>query len=87
MNLEVAGGLLGVVIGLAGAGVGCYYAIRHTHGPKERRFMLKYTVVMAVLLSVLMCGVFVLGYPRASWLMLPFFVIVLPLLIKVGNSR
>ena len=39
------GGLVGVVLGLVGGGIGTYFSIRNTNGPRERRFMVRVAVV------------------------------------------
>ena len=49
----IVGGILGSLIGVLGGGVGCYFSIRNTNGPRERAF-----VVKCVKQSVL----FVLGF-------------------------
>ncbi len=81
------GGLAGVIIGLAGGAVGAYYSIKNTNDPKERKFMIKFTVLTAVLVALLLSVVFFIGYPGALWVMVPFFGFALPAMINLGNKK
>lgn len=91
MDIDITGGLigglLGSLIGLIGAVIGCYYSIKNTNGPKERKYMIKLVLATTLLISILLIGVFTVGFPAAHWLMLPFFAVVLPVIIYFGNKR
>ena len=91
MDIDMTGGLvfglLGSLIGLIGAAIGCYYSIKNTRGPKERKYMIKLVFAATLLVSILLIGVFTMGFPAAHWLMLPFFALVLPAMIYFGNKR
>lgn len=87
MDAGVIGGLVGSLIGICGAVIGGYYSIRNTNGPKERKFMVRLTVIVAILVLMLLVVVFSVGNPRANWVMIPFFALVLPALIYFGNKR
>lgn len=75
------------LVGIAGGVIGCYFAIRNTHGPKERQFMVRLCIGMVLLLALLLGSVFYVGYPAAAWIMAPFFGILLPLFIYFGNKK
>ena len=42
----MAGGILGATLGLGGGAFGTYCSIRNTRTPAERRFMIRYSVVI-----------------------------------------
>ena len=87
MNSGVLGGFIGILIGIGGGIIGCYYSIKNTNGPKERKFMIKFVIVVAVIVTALLGVVFSVGYPAAFWVMAPFFGIVLPAMIYFANRK
>ena len=87
MTSGIIGGLIGILLGIAGGIIGSYYAIKNTNGQKERKFMIKLTVVMTVFVTTLLVIVLSVGYPASVWVMAPFFGLVLPLVIYYGNKK
>jgi uncharacterized membrane protein YfcA len=80
------GGVLGGMVGLAGGVIGTYYSIRNTHGPRERRVMVRaaigtWSAVVTFLVLMLM-----LPSPWRWLLWIPYGIL-LPAGIIFGNRR
>ncbi len=80
------GGVLGGVIGLAGGVVGTYFGIRNTHGPRERRFMVRAAVVVWVAILLFLALLLALPSPWRFLLWIPYGIL-LPVGIILGNRR
>lgn len=55
------GGIAGGVLGLAGGIFGTYCSIRNTHGPLERRFMIRLSVWTWITIFAFLSGMYVLS--------------------------
>jgi RNA polymerase sigma factor (sigma-70 family) len=87
----IGGAVLGPLVGLLGGLLGTWASIHNTHSPRERRFMIRTSIVMWLLLAALM-GVLTLALvgmvPRwAFWACFAVFFALLPLLITLTNVR
>ncbi len=80
------GGIVGVLLGLAGGIVGTYFGIRNTNGPRERSFMIKSAVVCWGAILVFLVLVLALPGPYRWFMWLPYSIL-LPLGIVYGNRR
>jgi Ca2+/Na+ antiporter len=80
------GGVLGVVFGLAGGGIGTYFSIRNTNGPRERRFMVHAATVIWVLIVAFFVLLVALPSPWRWLLWIPYSIL-LPIGIILGNRR
>lgn len=52
MDAAAVGAIIGGVIGLAGALIGTYFAVKQTNGPRERRFMRRASLAAWLVLLV-----------------------------------
>ncbi len=87
----ISGAVLGPLIGILGAILGSWASIRNTQSPRERRFMIRMSILMWLLLAGLM-GVLTLALvgmiPRwAFWACFAAFFALLPPLIMLTNAR
>ncbi len=80
------GGVLGGMVGLAGGVIGTYFSIRNTHGPRERRFMVRAALVTWVAVVTFLVLLLVLPSPW-RWLLWVPYGILLPMGIIFGNRR
>ncbi len=85
MNTGLIGGIVGSVLGIAGGLVGTYFSIKNTKGPRERRFMIRSSVVVWLGVSVFLATFFLVPYAR-TWIWYPY-CILLPLGIICLNRK
>ena len=86
MNAGIIGGIIGAIFGIGGGLVGTYYSIKNTHGPLERTFMIKVTVIAWISISIFLALMFLLPTPYRFWLWVPYGII-LPISILKFNKR
>lgn len=82
----VIGGIGGAVIGLVAGGIGTYFSIRNTGGPRERAFMVKAAAVCWLALLVFLGLLLALPNP-VRWLVWVPFSILLPVGVLYVNRR
>lgn len=70
--IGLGGGLLGCVIGLAGGLIGTYFSIKRTNGPKERAFMIKFSLLVWLAIGLFIVLRFVLPTPYDVLLWIPY---------------
>jgi hypothetical protein len=80
------GGIVGGAIGVLGGVVGTYFGVKNTAGPRERRFMIRVSVVTWLAVTAFLVGLLVLPYPFNFLLWIPYG-IALPLGILWCNRR
>lgn len=54
------GALLGAILGFLGGGIGCYFSIKNTQGPRERAFVIKACVVCWLLVAAFILGLWLI---------------------------
>ena len=86
MDAGLIGGIVGGTLGLLGGIVGTYFSIKNTHGPLERAYMIKASVVVWIGISVFLALLLTLPKPY-NWLMWGVYGILLPLGITTMNKR
>jgi phosphotransferase system glucose/maltose/N-acetylglucosamine-specific IIC component len=86
MSAGLWGGIIGMALGLMGGIVGTYYSIKNTHGPRERRLMVKAAVVTWLAGGLFLFLLFVLPGPY-KWLLWVPYGILLPVGIITVNKR
>lgn len=80
------GGIIGGILGIAGGAFGTYCGIKNTHGPLERRFMVKISVWTWAALTIFL--VLLIGLPSPyRFLMWAPYGILLPIGIRYVNRR
>jgi hypothetical protein len=89
----MVGGVLGTLLGLGGGAFGTYCSIRNTRTPAERRFMIRYSVViwLAVILLVLLPVAFSQFGLIPAWLQWAlfalFFVLLVPSIVWANRHQ
>jgi len=78
MDSGLIGAIVGSALGIAGGALGSYCSIKNTQGPRERRFVIKTTLVCWVLVCAFLAGLFLIPRPYSNLLWIPYG-IVLPL--------
>ncbi len=86
MHPGTIGAIVGSIIGIAGGVFGTYCGIKNTNGPKERKFMIKASVIAWIGVGIFLALLFLLPHPY-RWFMLIPYVILLPLGINYANKR
>ena len=86
MKAGLIGGIIGVLIGLAGGAIGTYFSIKNTNGPKERAYIIKVSAVFWVLGIIFIALLLFLASPYKWLLWLPYGIF-LPIGIRVTNKR
>jgi hypothetical protein len=86
MNPGLIGGVGGALIGMAGGTIGTWASIHNTRSRQERRFMVRYAIVIWTGITLFVTALLVLPRPYNLLLWIPYAVL-LPLGIRVGNRR
>lgn len=86
MNAGLIGGIVGSLLGVAGAVVGAWFAIHNTNGPRERDFMVRVSLAMWGGILLFLALLFALPQPY-RWLAWIPYAILLPLSICYVNRR
>ena len=86
MSVGLIGGIIGSIIGIAGGGIGTYFSIKNTNGPKERIFMIKASAVFWFFGIIFITLVLALPSPYKWFLWLPYGIF-LPISIRVTNKK
>ncbi len=86
MNAGLIGGIIGGIIGVAGGAIGTYFSIKNTHGPKERTFIIKASVIFWVFGIIFITLLLFLAFPYKWLLWLPYGIL-LPIGIQGMNKR
>ncbi|MGH9870951.1 MAG: hypothetical protein ACRD9S_00520 [Pyrinomonadaceae bacterium] len=86
MDLGKLGGIIGGAIGFAGGAVGTYASIKNTGGPRERRFMVRVSVVAWVAITLFVGLLFLLPNPY-RWFLWIAYGLALPLAIVTLNRK
>ncbi|MGD9127932.1 MAG: hypothetical protein PVH19_11195 [Planctomycetia bacterium] len=68
----LVGGIAGSVIGLIGGVIGTYFSIKNTNGPKERRFMIRASVVFWLVIFLFFALLFSLPNPYRFLVFAPY---------------
>ena len=81
-----AGGILGSLLGVLGGGIGTYFSIKKTKGPRERVFVIRASLLCWIGVSLYFLGIWFLPITYTSWLGL-IFVFVLLSAMRHWNRR
>ncbi len=85
MTSGMIGGLIGGIGGVAGGIIGTYFSIRNTYSPRERRFVIKASVVSWIGITIFLLLLFLIPQPY-HWVLWVPYGILLPLMIVKGNK-
>ena len=80
------GGIVGSVVGAAGAALGAYVSIRNTRGPRERAFVIKANVTCWLAALAFVVVMFMAPVPYRFWL-IPVYVIGLLSNVRLWNRK
>lgn len=80
------GAIIGVLIGILGGALGTWVSLKTTRSPRERRFMVKMTTTLWVIV-ILTFGLITLLPKDWNWLPATGFIIALPFWILHTNKR
>ena len=86
MDFGLMGGIIGSGLGVLGGAIGTYFSIKNTFGPRERAFMIRISILIWVLVTAFVCGLWALPRPFNLLLWVPYG-IGLPLAILWCNRR
>ena len=78
--------ILGSLLGVLGGVVGTYFSIKNTNGPRERAFMVRFSVISWIAVSLFILGLLILPQPY-NWLLWIPYAVVLPIAILRGNKK
>ncbi|NPC54442.1 hypothetical protein [Caenimonas soli] len=78
--------ILGSSLGVLGGVVGTYFSIKNTNGPRERAFMVRFSVISWLAVSLFILGLLILPRPY-NWLLWIPYAVVLPMAILRGNKK
>ena len=87
MDAGLVGGMIGAIFGFLGGVIGTYFSIKNTHGPLERAFMIKASVIawLAVIIFLTMLLLIPKPYNYLAWI--PYG-IVLPIgIYKINKTQ
>jgi Ca2+/Na+ antiporter len=79
-------GVIGVLVGVVGGVVGTAASIRHTAGPKERRFVVRCSALVWSSSAVFLALLFALP-PLYRWYVWVLYAILLPIMIVSWSHR
>jgi hypothetical protein len=80
------GGILGGVLGLLGGGIGTYFSIKNTKGPRERAFMIRASILCWVGVCLFVLGMLFVPTPYKYGL-IAVYVVALLLAVRHWNRR
>lgn len=86
MTSGMIGGLIGGIGGALGGIIGTYFSIKNTNGPRERRFVIKASVVCWIGISIFLLLLLMLPKPYNYLVWIPYGIL-LPLGIVKGNRE
>ena len=86
MNSGLIGAIIGSLIGLLGAGVGTYFSIKNTDGPKEKAFMIKVAIMIWICVLAFIGLMLIIPGNYKYLLWIPY-VIALVVGIKILNRK
>ena len=72
MDPGIAGGLIGGGLGVIGGAIGTYASIKNTFGPRERRYMIRVSVVGWIAITLFVLLLLVLPNPYRFFLWIPY---------------
>ena len=72
MNPGLIGGIIGCVGGVLGGAIGTYCGIKNTRGPKEKKFMIKASLICWLVVSIFLVLLFVLPAPFKWMIWIPY---------------
>jgi len=72
MHPGLIGGILGCLIGVAGGLFGTYCSIKNTKGPRERAFMVKYSIFIWLFGTLFLLLLFTLPKPYNYFMWIPY---------------
>ncbi len=82
----ILGGIVGSILGILGGAIGTYYSIRNTHGPLERRFMIRASAAAWIAMSIFIVVLLLLPSPYRFFMWVSYGIL-LPLGINYVNKR
>ena len=85
-NVGLIGGIIGSILGLLGGVVGTWFSIRNTNGPRERTFMVRFSIITWIAVTLFLIAVIALPSPYRFLVWIPYG-IALPLGIRHCNRR
>lgn len=85
MDPGLVGAIVGSAVGVAGGVIGTYFSIKNTHGPRERSFMIKCSVVAWIAILAFVALMILAPSPYKWFLWLPYGV-ALPIAITRANK-
>ena len=86
MDAGTFGGIIGGTLGLLGGAVGTYLSIKNTSGPRERKFMVRVSIVAWIAITIFLVLLYVLPNPY-RWLIWIPYGITLPLAVVALNRK
>jgi hypothetical protein len=86
MDPGLIGGLVGSGLGVIGGAIGTYFSIKNTLGPRERRFMIRVSVVGWIAVTMFVLLLLILPNPYRFFLWIPY-AIALPWAIITLNRK
>lgn len=72
MNAGLIGGIIGSICGFLGAVIGTYFSIKNTQGLRERRLMIKASVICWLGVSAFLVLLFVIPAPYKWMIWIPY---------------
>ena len=81
------GGIMGGIGGLAGGITGTYFSIRNTHGPKERRFAIKASMIAWAAVSLFLGLLFIIPQPYRWLLWIPYAILLGPAIVAWNQKQ
>ena len=73
-------------LGVAGGGIGTYWSIRNTNGPRERAFMVRVSIITWLVVTMFVAALMLFPKPY-NWLLWIPYGIALPLAVRRWNRR
>ena len=86
INAGMIGGIIGSIVGLVGGVIGTWCSIQNTTGPRERRFMIKASMVAWLALTLFLACLLLLPSPYRWFAWIPYGIF-LPLGINAINRN
>ena len=80
------GAILGGLIGILGAVIGSYLAIKNTKGPRERGFTVRMTIVLSMGVGLFVAGEWALPAPY-KYVLIAVYIVALVFTIIYWNKR
>lgn len=81
------GGIAGCVLGLMGGLIGAWFSYKNAKGPKERRFVIKSSIVLFLGISSFLVLLFCLPSPYVQLIWIPYIILLPAAIVYISKKQ